>query len=220
MNDTLTSRYVEPDTTWEEYSETIPARQVRKGDVLTTGGTVADLTVGHKFVTARIADGRQLFRVPLDEEVRVYRRRETEASRERQRIYDKNRSLERTLEADFTADVAAAIAKINEHYEKDWTVGYQQIGALMEAQAERALWRRYAALVENAHSADARDDWALKGADHATLMDAYIEELKEQLTEGYSNLGIGRSSNQLSNLMEDVERAATVQFIRNRRWYW
>lgn len=213
--------YDEPEPVREEYTEMVPLHMIRKGDVL-AGHRVSEIIRGHKYVTIKGAGGRQLMREPVDTpgKVQVHRDRETQESRDARLRAMKNNDVVNAL-AGYEADWTAAKA----NFEKELTEGTwgrmrsEFYGSLMSADARHQVWAGFAHVVEVAQAPNSESP--LAGLDHVAVYEAYCDLLKEQVFAPYSNGPLGRSTNTIDNLQDDVLRHARVEFVtRGLSYYW
>lgn len=209
--------YNAPDTEWEDYDETIPARNARMGDRFAGGSAVfSKVANGHKYTTIFGSVGQQLFRGPLDDEIIVTRRRETKASRERTVRADKNRRVVReynTAVKTLGDELSKALRMLVEEVEQFHYVDYWKIGNLMAEQAERRLWVEF---IQSIEYSSTRDEYN----EPVDFLDEFLGELKERMWKRHDfTRSISRSTNALSNLLDDVMREQTAKFIDHTKWW-
>lgn len=205
-------RYPEPETEYDAIDVDIVARTILLGDELRPAGKVTRVTRGNKYMTAFVENDVQILRVVLDDTITVTRHRETPESRERYARWSLNRELVMDLAKDHRAGLTKAQSMLNDYLNEYHYVDYQRIGAIMEEQAEYGVWVRFAQAVEYCEK---QDDF---GGDLVTVFDDYCDELKKHLLNRYSHRAISRSSNVLSNLIDDVDREAMAIFLDRNRW--
>lgn len=197
----------EPVYTLTDFDLDDPAK-ARKGDTL-NGRKVGEVKSGPKWVHIFDEDGRSIIRVPRDGITRLVVQRpvETEESQEARRLAYRTESILRAIPAsrkrleDYGLEVATRCS--NGGRGPDWSL-YTN---LFQAQAEAQLWDVVAHLIES------------REATPIEAHDMVIERCKKDLLEGHSIRGISRSTNQISNLMDEVSNEAKVDFIRKSHLY-
>lgn len=207
--------YPEPDTEWEDYEENIQAKLARKGDRLDDGSPVfGRISNGHKYTRIFGLDEQQLLRVELDTIITVTRRRETEESRERTGRYDKIRRICRTLrDLDLDSDLESVLERLNGDAKQYHYADYGVVGMLISAQAERRVWAQFQQAAEWASKAEAAT------GDPVDFLDEYLDDLRNQLCAPHNHRSISRSTNVLSNLMDDAQLEQIAKFIDHTRWW-
>lgn len=189
----------------------VPPASLRRDDEL-NGELVAKTKVGTKWVEIRDADSKLIQRVLRDETVTIRRRVETKESRDRDHRVDGNRMILRQL-VSYDAGFKRAIEKLNEDLGRYFFADYSRLQDLMEEQAEYRVMRRFDQAVTYCSEQDEFE------GDLVDVLDDFCDTLRSEVLAPYRNRGIGRSSNQLSNLQEDVDNEAKLNFIDNAK-YW
>jgi hypothetical protein len=201
--------YPEPETEYELVEEEVTARLVHKGDTLNYR-EVAKVKNGTKWTDITDKDGDMIVRVPIDEKLFVTRKRETEASRARTTRAMNNRSMAKKL-AKWEPSAPAAFSKMSEHMDKGWMVDYSPLATFMEAQAEDQVMRRFKQAAEFLNKKDDFD------GDLVAAHEAFCDDLRADFMKSYNHTAISRSSNQMANLLQDVQREAQAKFLD---WAW
>jgi len=211
----LTSRdhYPEPEREFELRVETVPARDVNAGDVISDGTVVHRSKNGTKWTELFDANEKRICRILSDTDVTVTRKHETEASREaRLRWMLADRILDK-YERNPMGELDNAVKHLDKRVADYGSVDYGDVGNLLTANARREVLGYFQ------HTCDARASQEDYEGDIVDVHDEFIEGLKVLMSSAYRNRGISRSSNQLSNLMEDVLEEARADFI-HRSYIW
>jgi hypothetical protein len=214
-------QYPWPDTEYEERIEEIPAHKVSINDTLDANrvATVRRVSTGPKFATAFDTEGKQLFRLPKDEMVRVVRSYATQESRDRDRRATKNREVCK-LFSKSKEKLPAVMKKLNADV-KAYAfngVDYQNIGSLLQAAAHDRVLCDFQRAMEYMASEEGMEKLGITCA--ADAWDNWAATIIERFTKVYGiDRAISRSTNQVSNLMEDCERVAYLTFLDNAKWW-
>lgn len=207
------SRYTLTDAVYETVRESKRVTRLSKGDA-TNVGTVHRVTRGHKFVTVfREVDGKeiQMWRVPLDDEteVLVSRRRQTQESRDADRRVLHNQAIETYL-ARFKNELAADKTNFQSNWDKWGEMRYDNLESMISAEQRYRLWLDYA------NDAEYHIE---QGLDHVGAMELFVAQLKDILLSTHAHRGAHKSSNMLSNLMDDMRFKVIHEFIDQARWF-
>lgn len=209
-----TPLYTEPETEYEYVEETKRIGNLRRGDNVQGWPAIGEIIHGHKYLTIKDSSGKQILRELataefLNSEVQVRVRRQTPASRAADRRYDGNISILRELRL-YEQNYVGAKERFHARWEEWGALNYDFVGSLLNSEAKYKLWAAFAANIEYELE---------QGKDHVQAMTDFVAMLKDRILKGYLVKGISRSSNQLSNLMEDVSNEAMIEFIQESRWY-
>lgn len=218
MNPKLTEDFypdVEPEYEYREVETMIAS--VNRNDIVGSS-TVASSKTGTKWTELFTASGVKICRRLNTDPVTVSRRFETEESLKARERAQWNQGIARNLkdhvhqtEFDIMASTTAKLEECLEVTKMGYMLDYQKIGSLMETQATAKVHANFVqAMVHEASKDDDRD--------LATLLEEYLVHLKDQLANKYSQRAISRSSNMVSNLMEDVDNSAIAHFIDQAKW--
>lgn len=206
--------YPIPDSQYETYETETTARNVRRGDVL-DGKKVKDNKTGPKWSDISDTSGKRIMRVYAGTTLSVTRKRETDVSREVSRRADKNRAIARELvNFDPLESMNVAAREIAKNISDYQQTSYWQIGNLLTSQAKAKVELRFRATVE--YFAEKEDF----DGDLVDVLDDFVADLKEGMLVSHRHRSISRSTNQLSNLIEDCEREAEAEFIHQAERYW
>lgn len=182
----------------------VKASQLRKGDDY-EGSPITSIKVGSKWVTiATEATPKHL--VPLDETVAVQREQPTEAAREADHAHYKETTAERAVDRAF-ARFQAATDRFNEKLTKYGRVDYMDVSEVVETQARKEIAERIKLTAE-------RD-----GLSYAEATAVVRESYRSNLSDYVIRTGIHRSTNVISNAMEDAKSEAILNFVGDSS-YW
>lgn len=212
--------YIEPDDEYVMMSHRFTINEVRVGDYV-RGTRVEKIIRGHKYITLQDEHERTILRgeILADEEHGVGRRTQTKESRDAQRRWLRNMNLVRAL-ANWKSDRAAARQALKERLDGEYSITYGDYDSILLAEARAEVWAGYAAVVDFMHNLTDTEH-ELYGGDHFDAYESYCESLKDRFFNQYSNGALSRSSNQMSNLIEDVVREERMKFIaRGETYYW
>jgi hypothetical protein len=194
--------------------EKVEAGKITKDDVV-KGRAAAVVKIGTKFAEARDADGKMILRAPLRQTVAILRPMPTEeevaaqeAEREAQQREWREESISGWLD---NADdrYAGAVAKFSEAVAGGLAPQnyWDQYTDLARAQAEH----RIAKEIEHAIARSAERS-AFDPMEACDAYDAWRDQARGELVDrGFS--GESRSTNQFSNVLEDVYRAAVARHV-------
>lgn len=211
-----------PEAEYRTEISKVELQDVRKGDTLVTGAqspvNVHSVKVGTKWVELRDVIGKLIIRAEVGTEVSVARDVETEESKERRLRAKKNEMIrEAVAKRDVNSAQKKALAVINKAVEEGYQVSSFQMADLLAAQAEDKVYDRLGAFITNNVGREIED----KVWDEVDAYEAYRETMKERLLGSYDmTRGLSRSTSMVSNLMDDAEREATVEFIRHGILKW
>lgn len=207
--------YPAPVDIYEDVVETIQAWRVWPG-MEVSGRKVATKKAGTKWIVFRDADDNLIKRVELDSMVTVKRRKLTEASARAEHRHEANMTLVRELEKGIPQDLEDAVRKLSKTViDKGYLPSYTDIGDILEAASRRKVLAQWFQAVEFQASPECKDR---HDGDLLDFHRAYVAELtKASVMYAHQHRAISRSTNMVSNLMDDCDMEATVQFI-NRHW--
>ena len=212
-----------PEAEYRTEISKVELQDVKKGDTLVTGAqspvNVHSVKVGTKWVELRDVIGKLILRAEVGTEVSVARDVETDESKERRLRARKNEMIRKAVaERDVNSAQKKALAVINKAVEEGYIVSSFQTADLIAAQAEDKVYDRLGAYITNNVGRELEDGTVI---DETAAYEAYRESLKERLLGSYDlTRGLSRSTSVVSNLMDDAEREATVEFIRHGILKW
>lgn len=209
--------YSDPEVEYTEELVHCALRNVCRGDSL-NAMYVGSVKTGTKWTEVRAQEsGTLILRDLNDTQVTVYRQKYTAEYRDAVREYDRNiRLIQNTLEDRSLTKLQRAGKKLAEDLE-DEHIGYGTIEDLITTNAERQVRRDWLAAVEWARNPANEKPWQGTAGE---LFDAYLEDLKERLVARSTyNVSTSRSTNMVSNLMDDAEREAMAKFINDAKWW-
>ena len=212
-----------PEAEYRTEISKVELQDVKKGDTLVTGAqspvNVHSVKVGTKWVELRDVIGKLILRAEVGTEVSVARDVETDESKERRLRARKNEMIRKAVaERDVNSAQKKALAVINKAVEEGYIVSSFQTADLIAAQAEDKVYDRLGAYITNNVGRELEDGTVI---DETAAYEAYRESLKERLLGSYDlTRGLSRSTSVVSNLMDDAEREATVEFIRHGVLKW
>jgi hypothetical protein len=201
----LTVEVTVPEAVTEVNKYTVKMTEVRRADVV-NGRVVDRVKSGPKWTELLDADGKRIARIESEFETYIERAEETGESRDaRNRAYA-NRGIQRKLNDPATA-VADAVAKIAEASAKGHEIGYNLLADLISAQAKAKVWASFRSAVLAAPD----------GLDLTEVRDAFRARLTDHLVGAVSGsqTGLSRSTSVVSNVLDDADRAAIADFIRD-----
>jgi hypothetical protein len=203
-----------PETEYERVEMQVRADEVRKEDQLLNNASleVKARKTGTKWTELFDFEGGKIMRVLNDTTVTVLRKQETKGSAVAYELWWRETKLAKRFTTDPRDVFMAEVQKFNEHIANDYQLDYTRYGAIMEAQEKYTLERRIRQSLEHQYTEE--------GKTLVEAWNAFVEHIRLSLTEGYGGTwGISRSSNQVSNLIEDVQRQVLVEFCREAKWY-
>lgn len=193
---------------------------VVKGDTIASGAqrdvNVGQVKVGTKWVELRSGAGTLLIRAERGTEVTIAREVETEESRNARHRANKNAVIRRFMDSrEVNQAQLKVLAELTEQAEKGYYADSFKMTALLAAQADDKINDSFAAFVTNNVGREFEDGSTI--IDEVAAYEAFKEELVERLTgRGYDlTRGLSRCTSMASNLMDDAEREAIVNFIRD-----
>lgn len=200
----------EPAKVTEETILTVPASDVRKGDVLLDRkdrGTVGDRKVGTKRITTFDLEGKENGYFLLTDDVRVARTHETEESYAARQRAHLNAKILKAIE-----NSKQELPSLVEEITKSMMSGcltHWQLDKMVEAQSQAFCWET----VEN---------WIKQGEGKHDPYES-AEKTKEQFTREIMNGGQGtralsKSTSVTANLMDEALVEAKIEFCRDYRW--
>lgn len=99
-------------------------------------------------------------------------------------------------------------AALNAKLDKGHALHYGALQELIEADARRKIWKRFARWVAQAE----------EGQDLVSVFEAFRSDLQDGILRGYAiKVGLSRSTSVLNNLLEDAESRAVLDFLHS--WY-
>ncbi len=200
-------------TTYETKTFTILANKIRKDDTI-DGALVSTVAVGNKWVQVREDDGKLILRCLKSDSIQVDRAVETQQSVKADLRSRTNRKLCRKLSGDLRESVSDAQALVNEHLDTYTHASYDRVGTLLVAQENYRVWMTFKTAVDCQSTLDESEY-----KDICAIYEAYVAELKASFFSGAGGIrALSKSSNQLSNLMDDIALAAKTKFIEDSRW--
>lgn len=198
------------DPEYEMREEKIQAQFIRRNDRI-DGAKVSKITAGTKWVDVRDAADKRIIRVELGELVTVSRRYQTQASAKYLSRADQNVRLAKILAEDVD-EVTEVLERMKRKLD-DWGyIDYGPICDLIETQARVRVMKSFTQAVEYLAK---NDDWE---GDLVDALDEFRAELVKNLSSRHRNRALSRSSNMISNLMEDAEREAEAKFADWLYW--
>lgn len=168
---------------------------------------------GPKWIEVRDADAKLIVRAERGTTVTVGRKFETRESIEAKKEARATELLEGCIR-DREVEMRKAQAKLNARLDQYGQVDYSEIGNLMTAQADNKVWARFEAVVEGAKS----DSHPLHGETLVGIYNRMVQQFREDAFPSYGGNAMSRSTNVLSNLMEDLDRDAIARFVNVLRW--
>lgn len=201
-----------PDTEYEYVEMEVEARNAQIGDQLVNHGLakVADVKVGTKWTEASARGGKRLFRTLNDITITVRRKNQTAESRAADLRVAVTQTLARNLSNTHSEDLVGPTQyRLNHDIDCGYAIRYDTVDDLLHLDARRVLDLQMRAAIEfQLNQVEFTGD----------LFDAYhlyIEDLKNTIATGYFG---NRSSNQMSNLMEDIKVEAMRDIVREAKW--
>ncbi len=194
--------------------EKVEAGKIGKDDVV-KGRAAAVVKIGTKFAEVRDAEGKMILRAPLRQIVAILRPTPTEeevaarkAELEAERRAWREESISSWLD---NADdrYAAALAKFSEAVADGWAPQnyWDQYTDLAKAQAEHKIAKEVQHKI-----ARAAETSAFEPMDACDAYDEWRADTREDLiSRGFS--GESRSTNLISNVLEDVYHAAVARHV-------
>ncbi len=206
-----------PETVYEDYQIDIYAGEVKPGDRFPTDThdrVVAKNKVGTKWSDIRDEEGFLIARLTNDTPVTVTRSRETKASRKATQRHDSNRKILRELErmkgaTNPALDRAAKVLGSEYGY-----FDYSDVGTMLDGQA---TWRINNEFVHAWEYTLTSDPEKFDG-DYVDFVQEFVKDLTERLLTK-TRYAANRSTNQISNLMDDLQVQAMSTFIDNTKWW-
>lgn len=204
---------------------TVKIEDVLKGDTFARAGkekVVHAAKLGTKWVELRDEQGVLIIRQQVGTTVPVAREVETDESKARRQRALKNETIRKSVaKRNVNTATTKALAKINEQVAKGYTISSFEMSDLIAAQAEDRVYDRFTAFVTN--NVGRVNEETGEVVDETAAMEAYREILKDRLIGAFDlTRGLSRSTSVVSNIMDDAEREATVEFVRhagNRMWF-
>lgn len=204
---------------------TVKIEDVLKGDTFARAGkekVVHAAKLGTKWVELRDEQGVLIIRQQVGTTVPVAREVETDESKARRNRALSNETIRKSVaKRDVNTATTKALAKINEKVAQGYTISSFEMSDLIAAQAEDRVYDRFTAFVTN--NVGRVNEETGEVVDETAAMEAYREILKDRLIGAFDlTRGLSRSTSVVSNIMDDAEREATVEFVRhagNRMWF-
>lgn len=199
---------------------TVLASLVHVGDIIATGAErdtiVHSVKVGTKWVELRNNIGKLIMRVEAATELTVGREFETDESKAARERAFRNEAIRKSVaKKDVNSNTLKALAALTEQAEKGYIADSFKTSALLAAQAEDKVADGFGAFVTNNVGRVNKETGEV--IDETAAWEAYIEVLKERLLGRSYDMtrGLSRSTSVVSNVMDDAEREATVEFVRH-----
>lgn len=203
------SSYADPVVSYSETEITIPAENIRAGDVLVEGGTrVASVKSGSKWTYLRDENEKVVAEIQNRDEVKVRRQEPTPEFSTEQYRARANRVLAERITARY-GSLKAVQAKINEDLEKDGFVDYSVVSRLLQVQAESKILAEFAEVASRSGE---------NGEDLVDVMREFADHLTHRLVREGRQSALMRDQSVVANLMVDVNREAMAEFVEKARW--
>ena len=205
----------------------IEARTVKKGDRV-SGRVVETRKTGSKWTELREVDGTLILRTLNEDPISVAREVPTDEERAAQRAEAEaklreanNVSIEKWVRGAVDG-YAEAMHKITQNLVERFSrySSYSSYDDLLETDAMHKI----ACSIEHVWKASRSEDrnreyWDEIGeVDWVKAYELWAEDVKEKLLDRWSSRVFSRSTSVISNLLEDVERAATLQVLNAMRY--
>lgn len=195
-----------------DVQRSVKVRHFKKDDRVVISGRgvfdVESVDAKTKWATVLFVGGGHM-RLEADHEYTVHREEPTEAETlEMRNTYQREYVHKEVQNAQRRFD--AAVAALSEIVKKHGPHGprYSHYGDIMRWQAELNLWHEAVGIAHTQFDGD-----VLAGARKL------VEVLKDRMYGSHKwTDGINRSTNAVSNLMDDIERDAAGEFVRNAKW--
>lgn len=199
---------------------TVKIEDVHKGDTFARADkerVVHAVKLGTKWVELRTEDGMLIIRQQVGTVVPVAREVETDESKARRQRALKNETIRKSLDKRETQHATKkATAKIQEKLEKGYLIDSFTMSKLIAGQAEDKVYDLLAHRMESV-GRELEDGTIV---DETFVYERFVEEMKERLIGGYDlTRGLSRSTSVVSNVMDDAEREAIVEFIRHGKLF-
>lgn len=214
--------------------KTIKVQEVRAGENVVVdkpGGVVWSTALGQmsimvareikrgtKWVEARDEGAKLIFREELDSEVEVIREEPTEDERAEQRREYRNQTI-----YDFVKDADEEWAHAQSQFAKEIEGGYEvdryhfTYSRLIHAQAEHYVKRAIISMRDGMQrQAERETDTEVVYVDWVEAFDHWRDLALENLMDGFR--GDSRSTSQISNILEDVQRETIAKIAGRRRF--
>lgn len=208
----LTLDYATPEPEVEQVEVETLAGHIEVNDLLVSDGVAYRVTavkVGTKWTKA-VLDGGKKMDVANETPVTVLKTQVTKASAERGLRAYRNARLAGMLaqrDTDYAAKVEKFMTAAATGSADSW-----RLGDFLSAQAEKKLLDRLAHVAEGNF---------LGLEDLVEAREALVEKLREEIFDGYRfSRALSRSASTCDNLLDDVDREATVEFIREAQKGW
>jgi hypothetical protein len=194
--------------------EKVEAGKITKDDVV-KGRAAAVVKIGTKFAEVRAADGKMILRAPLRQIVAILRPTPTDeevaaqkAAREAEQREWREEAISSWL-ANTDARYADALIKFDDAVRHGWApqAYWDAYTDLARAQAEHKIAKEVEHVIARSAETSAFDPM-----DACDAYDAWREQARRELVDrGFS--GESRSTNQFSNVLEDVYHAAVARHV-------
>lgn len=198
--------YAEPSVSFAETEVTVPAEQVRVGDIH-EGIKVSSVKSGSKWTYLRNDGGKVIAEVQNREPVKVTRREATPDYSAEQLRMRANRALAERLAGRY-GTLKSVQARLNEDLDKNGALDYSALSRLLQVQADLKILNEFVDVAQR----------STDGEDLVDIMREFADHLAHRLVRESRNKSISRSPNMLANLIEDVERDSMAEFIEKSRW--